>query len=117
MSDRTIRHRLQKEHDLPARKPLRKPLLTPRMAKKRLEFCQRYRDWTAEDWQKVMFSDESTFLQFAGYKSYVRRPPGSSPVNPRFIQPTVKHPHPLWSGDASPVKGEEACIFYQKALQ
>ena len=39
-----------------------------------------------------MFSDESTFLQFASYKPFVRRPLGSSPVNSRYLQPTVKHP-------------------------
>ena len=39
-----------------------------------------------------MFSDESTFLQFASYKPFVRRPLGSSPVDSRYLQPTVKHP-------------------------
>ena len=39
-----------------------------------------------------MFSDESTFLQFASYKPFVRRPHGSSPVDSRYLQPTVKHP-------------------------
>ena len=39
-----------------------------------------------------MFSDESTFLQFASNKTFVRRPLGSSPVNSRNLQPTIKHP-------------------------
>ena len=30
----------------------------------RLIFCRRYRDWTAEDWGKVIFSDESPFRLF-----------------------------------------------------
>ena len=38
-----------------------------------------------------MFSDESTFLQFASYKPFVRRPSGSSSVDPRYIQASVKH--------------------------
>ena len=45
-----------------------------------------------EDWQKVMSSDESTFLQFASNKPFVRRPHGSSPADSRYLQPTVKHP-------------------------
>ena len=43
-------------------KPLKKPLLTPKVAKKRLELCNHYKSWTSENWQKVLFSDESTSL-------------------------------------------------------
>ena len=39
-----------------------------------------------------MSSDESTILQFASYKPFVRRPHGSSPADSRYLQPTVKHP-------------------------
>ena len=62
VNTRTIRNRLHKDFKLPARKPLNKPLITPRMAQQRLEFCLHNKDWTKEDWQKVMLSDESTFL-------------------------------------------------------
>ena len=65
VTTRTIRNRMHKDFKLPARKPLKKPLITPRMAQQRLEFCCHYKDWTKEDWQKVMSFDESTFLQFA----------------------------------------------------
>ena len=92
VTTRTIRNRMHKGFKLPARKPLKKPLITPRMARQRLEFCCHYKDWTKEDWQKVMSSDESTFLQFASYKPFVRRPHGSSPADSRNLQPTVKHP-------------------------
>ena len=117
VTTRTIRHRLHKDFKLPARKPLKKPLITLRMAQQRLEFCSQYKDWTSEDWQKVMFSDESTFLQFASYKPFVRRPLGSSPVNSRHLQPTVKHPHRLWCGGAFPAKAEVVFISYQKDKQ
>ena len=92
VTTRTIRNRMHKEFKLPARKPLKKPLITPRMAQQRLEFCCHYKDWTKEDWQKVMSFDESTILQFASYKPFVRRPHGSSPADSRYLQPTVKHP-------------------------
>ena len=58
----TIRHRLNKYVKLLAQKPLKKPVPTPKMAKKRLKFCNHYKSWTSENWQIVMFSDESTFL-------------------------------------------------------
>ena len=92
VTTRTIRNRMHKDFKLPARKPLKKPLITPRMAQQRLECCCHYKDWTKEDWQKVMSSDESTFLQFASYKPFVCRPHGSSPADSRYLQPTVKHP-------------------------
>ena len=86
VTTRTIRNRMHKGFKLPARKPLKKPLITPRMAQQRLEFCCHYKDWTKEDWQKVMSSDESTFLQFASYKPFVPRPHGSSPADSRYLQ-------------------------------
>ena len=117
VTTRTIRNRLHKNFKLPARKPLKKPLITPRMAQQRLEFCSQYKDWTSEDWQKVMFLDESTFLQFASYKLFVRRPLGSSPANSRYLQPTVKHPHRPWCGGAFPATTEVVFISCQKDKQ
>ena len=38
-----------------------------------------------------MFSNGSTFLQFASYKPFVQRPYESSPENLRYIQATVIH--------------------------
>ena len=34
--------------------------LTEGMTLERLHFAQEHKDWTAEDWLKVMMSDEST---------------------------------------------------------
>ena len=117
VTTRTIRNRLHKDFKLPACKPLKKPLITPRMAQQRLEFCSQYKDWTSEGWQKVMFSDKSTFIQFASYKPFVRRHLGSSLVNSRYLQPTVKHPHRPWCGGAFPAKAKVVFILCQKDKQ
>ena len=109
-----FRNRLHKDFKLPAHKPLKKPLITPRMAQQRLELCSQYKDWTSEDWQKVMFSDKSTFLQFASYKSFVRRPLGSSPVNSRYLQPTVKHPPSAMVWGCFSSKGRGGLYFVPK---
>ena len=37
----------------------KKPFLSDRMIKQRLEFCKRYKNFTADDWSKFIFSDES----------------------------------------------------------
>ena len=59
-SARTVRQRLL-EDGLVSRRAAKKPLLSRKNIRDRLIFCKRYRDWTAEDWGKVIFSDESPF--------------------------------------------------------
>ncbi len=92
VSERTIQHHLQKTLDLPSRSAAQKPLLTPKMIKKRLAFCRQYKNWTEADWAKVMYSDESTFRCIRSIKSRVRRPKGSNRFDPRYTSTTVKHP-------------------------
>ena len=116
VSTRTIRRRLNTEMNLPVRKALKKPLLTPRMAKQRLEFCCRYRHWTSDDWGKVMFSDESKFLQFSSYTAFVRRPLGSSPTDPRYIQATVKYPPSVMVWGCFSSKGCGGLYFLPKGV-
>ncbi|CAJ1053421.1 hypothetical protein NFI96_000349 [Xyrichtys novacula] len=63
VSARTVRRRLL-EAGLVSRRAAKKPLLSRKNIKDRLIFCKKYRDWTAEDWGKVIFSDESPFRFF-----------------------------------------------------
>lgn len=43
------------------------------MKQKRLAWAEIYKEWTKEDWRRVLFSDESNF-QVQGQRShYVRR--------------------------------------------
>jgi hypothetical protein len=60
--------------------------------KKRIAFCKAYKDWTPEQWEKVMYSDESTFRCIRSTKSKVLRPSGSNRYDSRFTVKTVKHP-------------------------
>lgn len=92
VATRTIRHRLQKDLDLPIRRAAKKPMLTAAMKKKRLGFCKKYKDWTSEQWKKVMFSDESTFRLVRGGSKTVRRPSTVSRYDPKYTVKTVKHP-------------------------
>jgi len=77
------------DFDLPSRRPARKAKLTKKNIKDRLAFCQRYKDWSLENWKKVMFSDESTFSQFSSFVRHVRRP-ANQRYNTRYVVPTVK---------------------------
>ncbi len=60
VSDQTIRNRLH-ESDLRARKPARKPKLTPLHRLARLRWCRQHRGWNLNMWRNIMFSDESRF--------------------------------------------------------
>ena len=49
------------EDGLVSRRAAMKLIISRKNVRDRLIFCKRYRDWTAENWGKVIFSDESPF--------------------------------------------------------
>lgn len=89
LSTRTVRRRLLVDFNLPSRRPAKKAKLSKKNIKDRLVFCRKYKNWTKEDWMKVMFSDESTFSQFNSTCRYIRRP-ANQRYNMRYVVPTVK---------------------------
>ena len=57
----------------------------------RLEWAHAHENWTARQWRRVLFSDESTFTQFQrDHQEIVWREPGEE-LNPDCIAVTVKH--------------------------
>ena len=74
VSTKIICHQLQKDLGLPGRRAVKKPMLTRAMNKKSLNFCQKDRHWTAAEWIKVMFSDDSTFTIVRRVPKTVRLP-------------------------------------------
>lgn len=56
-------------------KPTRKPGLTEKMRKERLEWCLARKDWTLEDWKNVIWSDETSVVLLhrrGGYRIWRR---------------------------------------------
>ena len=56
-------------------KPTRKPGLTEEMKKARLQFALDHKDWTFEDWKKVIWSDETSIVighRRGGYRIWRR---------------------------------------------
>ena len=43
----------------------RRPRLTMKMKENRINFAQKHKDWTVEDWERVLWSDESPFELFS----------------------------------------------------
>ena len=63
ISGRTVSRRLVDDFDLKAHKPAHKPRLTQVMKSKRLAFAKKHVKWTIQQWQQVLFSDESAVQQ------------------------------------------------------
>jgi len=86
----TVRRRLR-DFGLNGRVARKKPLLTAQQKARRLAFAKRYASWTAEDWEAVLWTDESPFSIFGECgKTYVRRRVGEE-FDEQCLQPTVKH--------------------------
>ena len=60
VSTRTVRCVLH-DHNIFSRIVVKKPFLTPLHMLRRLHFARQYRGWSAEEWERVCWTDESTF--------------------------------------------------------
>ena len=61
ISDETIYRRIERLTDLKSYCKLLKPHINELQRKRRVDWCIDHRDWTTEQWQKVIWSDESPF--------------------------------------------------------
>lgn len=69
----------------------KKPALSEKNTKARMEFCKRYGKWTLDDWKRVIWSDESKFNRFQsdGKEYYWHRP--NDRIQKHHVKQTVKH--------------------------
>ena len=90
VSAQTVRNAL-KQQGLKAVVKRKKPLLTARHKKQRLEFARKYQHWTIDDWKRVVWSDETKINRMGSdERKWCWKTPGSS-LQEREINPTVKH--------------------------
>jgi hypothetical protein len=70
---------------------VKKPLLSSKHRKQRLAWARKYKNWTSDDWRRVIFSDETKINIWGsdGCKYYWTRPGDS--LKPHHIDVTVKH--------------------------
>ena len=84
----TVARRLS-EAGLHARIAAKKPFVSAKNIKKRLEFAKAHAHWTEKDWKKVLWTDESKFnLINSDGIQYVRRP-SNTRFDPKYTIGTV----------------------------
>ena len=97
VSRKTLSTYCIRDLNMPSRVARKKPLLTLVHMQKRLAFAKKYRDWKAEDWLNIVWSDESTFQVNHEMPRNVRRPLYKKgmvlgyPYHEKYLKVTVKH--------------------------
>lgn len=84
----TLRNRLS-EVGLNGRVARKKPLLTLKQKKARLNWALKHKQWKEAEWERVLWSDESPFHLFEKGGKWVRRRIGEE-FKEECISPTVK---------------------------
>jgi transposase len=89
ISAQTMRRHLKKA-GMKAVVKKKKPLLTPKHRRERLDFALAHRDWTVEDWKRVVWSDETKINRLGsdGRKWAWKR--AGEGLSDRLVQGTVK---------------------------
>ena len=91
-ASRTTMHIRMQDMGFSCRIPCVKPLLNKRQRQKRLAWAKDKKDWTAAEWSKVMFSDESQFcISFGNQGARVWMKRGEA-QNPFGLKSSVKFP-------------------------
>jgi Transposase/DDE superfamily endonuclease len=88
--ERTIARELEKYADIKSYWAKKKPFISEKNQKIRLEWAKQHREWTVNQWRQVMWTDESPFmLRYQGKKRVLRF------ANERYVKDfmmgTVKH--------------------------
>lgn len=95
----TVIRRL-KEKGLNSYRPAIKEKLTSAHIQSRLEFAERYRNWTFENWKQVVFTDEKVFSTFGNGHNRVWRTKRKNRFDKKYlniIQRSGRKSIPVWA--------------------
>ncbi|CAG8494005.1 1496_t:CDS:1 [Dentiscutata heterogama] len=85
ISKETIRNVLRNNNYTSYIKP-KKPLLSKDSKAERYKFAEEHLNWTANDWKKVVFSDESKFIRFGcNHRQFYWKHPGD-PFQDEYVK-------------------------------
>ena len=91
-----------------AYRPVKKQLVTKTMKTKRYKWGLKYKNWTKEDWRRVIFSDETHMFVQGQRSQHVRRSQNKK-IRNAHIDQRIKHPQKRCFGDVSVFMALVAC--------
>lgn len=86
----TIYSYIKKEGFISYRAP-KKPKIKIQNQKRRLQFAKEHKDWTIQDWKKVLFSDETRVNRIGPDPTSSRWYHGAQPSSSRQVRETMAH--------------------------
>lgn len=89
ISPELVRNVLRKS-DLVAKKKIKKPAISEKNRKKRLDWALKHKDWTIEDWKLVIWSDETKIMRYCSDGNRYSWIPKDSKGIASRVQPTLK---------------------------
>lgn len=111
VSRRTIRRRLNDDGIL-GRKARHSYILNENTIRARLSFAHGYSNWTADDWMKVLFSDEKIFTLGPHGTVWVQRP-ASQAWNHKYCYELESHPKGVNFWCCFSGRGTGGCELFQ----
>lgn len=97
VSKNTVRRALR-DIGMKAKRATKKPRLTKEHKKARLDFAIQHKDWTEDDWKRVIWSDESKInrissdgIRYVWVESDNEPKVNAADIDPKLVMPTVKH--------------------------
>ena len=84
----TVKRTLRR-YGLFGRIAIKKPHLTSKQIKCRLEWCRQHLSWNSSEWENVIFSDESKLELKPNRRFYIRRNMGNR-LKAKYIRPSFK---------------------------
>ncbi|KAI4892458.1 hypothetical protein NFI96_000743 [Prochilodus magdalenae] len=113
---RSTTYRRLRELGFKSRVPAVKPMLNKKQMEKRLKWAKEHGEWTAEDWQKVVFSDESRFcISFGDQGPRVWRRGGET-YNHECVKRSVKFPQSVMVWGCMSARGVGELCFLKKTV-
>ena len=98
-AETTVRARVREDGETRSYFRRKKPYISEKNQKKRVEWCKAHEHWSEQDWERVLWTDESPFgLRFKGAERVYCK--SSERLLPKNLQGTVKHQKKVmvWGG-------------------
>ncbi|GBL93022.1 Transposable element Tcb1 transposase [Araneus ventricosus] len=77
--------------ELNGRCPVKKPIISTKNRKARVEWTKAHKDWTKKKWEDVLWSDESKYMLFGTDGIQWIRCPQGTRFDPKYQITTMKH--------------------------